>query len=725
MSVENHFVHPTTNYVEQRDLDVIGNYIKSAAHYLHRMTDQPIHLCTDFVKNAITLDEALKIKDPKVLTLTKHQPGIREKEVLTFNELLKQTTAKKQLISPSMAIYLNPETKRSILSEFIEINIKKRSTSKKEMFKYKEAGNKAMTDFKNNEQTSFKITNNSLSGAQASTGTILYNKSAHSTLTSTCRMATSYANANNEKFLFGNRHYYNAEIVKANILAISINSDLALLNKAILQYGIAIPTPEQTLECIEYSTDLYWKNSKELASIKSLVYKLTDLERAAFVYTSDLYHLAKFNDSLMRKFLGQLATKVTGVPTPEAEQYIKSLSDDTVAFVSLLCAKELNNTNLWVVLKSDNLEAINTLGATALNVINTLDEYKLFIQALLRPVVLPGSVANIRSVLRRGVVTSDTDSTIFTTQSWVEWYVGKLDFSEKGNSIFYTMTYLVTQSIIHILATVSANMGVGEKELFRLAMKNEYAFPIFSLTTMAKHYFAFMSAQEGIVFENYDTEIKGKNLKDSNIPPHLMKVFKKSLIWVMDSVIVKQEVDVEYLMRKLATIELSIIDSITKGEPTYLKSVSIKEASAYKNPESSNFLYHSLWNSVFATKYGEIGEPPYSSLKVPLSLNNPTLLKVWLDNIDDVELAQRLRDWLREKRKLTIGTICLPRAIVDNNGIPKEVIAATNVRKMVYETVAPFYLLLESLGFYIINPNLTKLISDTVKPFDDVAEAFN
>ena len=63
------------------------------------------------------------------------------------------------------------------------------------------------------------------------------------------------------------------------------------------------------------------------------------------------------------------------------------------------------------------------------------------------------------------------------------------------------------------MATISGNLGIDQSEITRMQMKNEYYFPVFALTSRAKHYFAYMAAQEGIVFEIMKSEIKGVALR--------------------------------------------------------------------------------------------------------------------------------------------------------------------------------------------------------------------
>ena len=715
----NHFVDSPEDYVHSRDLNVLKNYVKDAAFYLHKQTGRPIEECEDFVRSQVEDAENPAITDPEVLSLTKHTPGNRDKETLKFSEYLRDVIVNNRLLSPTMAVYYNPEQKESLTAGFIQDNIKKRDKPKKEMLEAKERGDEETALFKKNEQTSLKRSNNSLSGAQGSTSTILYNKTAHSTLTSTCRTATSYGNANNEKFLFGNRHYWSPEIVKANIVSICRNVDLPLIEETMARHGIRPPTVAETMECIRYSTDLYWKKEEELQAIEQFVSTLTDLERSAFVYVGDLHHLAKYNRQVVYQFLDRLSTKAEeGVENPE--EHIKAMDEDMGAFVYLLCAQELGGETVAEV-KVNRPEDYALIGATAKKIMETLDDYQDLIRSLWKANTLPASVAHIRSSIRRGVITSDTDSTIFTVQDWTQWFTGGLDFSEKSKSVAYAVVYLATQTITHLLAKISANMGVGPERVHDLTMKNEFAFPIFVLTSMAKHYFAYISAQEGKVFQEYDKEIKGVYLKDSNVPPHIMKRFHETLKEVMDTIIEGKKVSLKGLFQQVADIESEVARSIRSGDPFYLTGGQVKDPNSYANPDQSPYQQYLLWEEVFAHKYGHAPAPPYPAVKVSLETKTRRALDGWLSEIADEKISGRMRVWLEKNKKQAIGSLLLPREVVTVTGIPEEIVQGMNIRKLIYGTVKPYYILLESLGIYMINDNLTRLISDSWEPSESVS----
>ncbi|MFO5854907.1 family B DNA polymerase, partial [Klebsiella pneumoniae] len=109
-----------------------------------------------------------------------------------------------------------------------------------------------------------------------------------SNLTSTCRTGTSYANSNNEKFIMGNRHYYTPEITKANLVNIINVADMELIQKAVTNFNLHCPTPEEVVDMVLYSTKHYWQNKYYTAQILKLATGMTPVERAAVMYVGDL-----------------------------------------------------------------------------------------------------------------------------------------------------------------------------------------------------------------------------------------------------------------------------------------------------------------------------------------------------------------------------------------------------------------------------------------------------
>lgn len=712
----NHFLLKPTEYT--RDIDILGAYAFDCASYLSRMTGDSFDKCLAYIKHNTSAEGKFPYRDPSIRYLQRDKNGDRSLvETGTFRQYLQMVADEKRLISPTMAVYENPRVKKSLLATYIDVNLKKRKGFKHDMFVNEMEGNVSMMNFFDNLQNSCKIKNNSLSGAHASSSTILYNKSSHSTLTSTCRSAASYGNAHNEKFIMGNRHYWSPDIVIANILNICKTLDVDSFMRVMDTFQLHYPTPEETMECITYSTNLYWRNYHALNEIQEFVSKLLPHERAAVVYIGDFYHLCKYNQDFVRNFLFELTQVAThSISVEDTDKILKSVSGDFKTYVTLLCS-DIMEGRLMNKVKEETPEQYGVVGATAIRVQSVLDSYQLLITGLWRMNTMPSSIANIESMVRRCVVVSDTDSTIFTTQHWTMWFAGKLDFSRQSYAISYAVTFLTSQVVAHLLAKMSANIGIIDEQIHQLVMKNEYFFPTFSVTPRAKHYFAYIAAREGNVFKKMKMEIKGVEMRSSTAPPETMAMLNEYMQDLMNKVMKDGSVSVHDVLGPVARLEKQIVEDIRKGGFKYMRMMQIKDASSYvAGEDAAPIVHHNLWQTVFAPKYGQCSPPPYPVIKVSVAIDRPRAFKKWMSEIQDKDLAQRLQTWMEVNQKDKITLFMLPLELLELNGIPSEVIDAIDMRQLIFNVMSPFYLVLESLGFYMINDKLTRLVSDTYTP---------
>lgn len=708
----NPFVLPRESY--QRDLNILQVYLKDSATYLHQMTGKPYDVCFEWVVKQIKPGGKFPFKDPRVKFLERQDNGDREIQETTLSKYINSAIKEKSLISPTFTIYYHPSRKKSLLVDFIDGNVALRSKAKKAMFAARQAKDHNMATIKESEQTNRKLKNNALSGAHVSTSTPLNNKTAHSTLTSNCRSTSGYGNANNEKFLCGNRHYWGPDIVRFNIISIINHSDYAAIEAAMTQYGLRYPTVEETIQCIRYSTDLYWTAGKQgrrqFAQIERLVHSLNPLQRAAFMFTGDLYHLMKVNPDMVYQFITELSARIE-VPHPDPVGILKTIPEDNQVLAMEICADDLRGKELK---KITDTREYAIYASTAENVCKVLAKYFNFIRTFFVTPNVPASVAYFPESIRRAAVTSDTDSTIFTVQDWVMWYKGKLSFDAEATAVAAVTVFLASQSITHVLARMSANFGIEEKRLFQIAMKNEYKFDIFTPTQVAKHYFALISRQEAELKSEYEKEIKGVHLKSSNAPKVIMKQAQTMMTRIMENVIKGELLSAVAFLTEIADIERAVIESIKRGGHDYFRKGQIKPADSYvKKEEATGFHQFTLWRDVFAPKYGMCEDPPYMCVKISVELETPMKTKTWLAGLYDKDLVARIEAWMAANNKKHLGsTFMLPEAIISSIGIPEEVLSVVGVRKIVLDTTKVFYLICESLGIYMLNKKLTRLCSD-------------
>lgn len=724
-NIANPFKPSVDTYV--RSIKPVHDYVDQASKFLHQSNpERSLEECRKFVLGALRDKKTFpNVRDPKVTYLKRQENGDRERTDCSLTQYIKAVVDEEEILAPTMTTYLNPRVRRSILVDFIDDNVKARNTAKKAMFRFRAARDKMREFFANGDQRNTKLSNNAISGAHATPSNPLYNQTSHSTLTSNCRMTSGYGNANNEKLLCGNRHYWSPDIVINNIVSITTHTDYEKLEAVITKYKLHYPTTAEVMECIEYSSDLYWSNPKMMLFIKEYVRKLTPLQRAAFTYTSDLHNVMKYNDSFMREFVGSLSKRATEIydgllefdPVTNKLAQLNGVNEDYILLAHQLCAPEMKGEGFdyhSMVFKNNKEKELRLMIATAFNVEKTIDQYSDFIHVTMVTDNVPASLSYFPSSIRRAALTSDTDSTIFTVQDWVRWKQGLVSFDTEAVGVAATMIFIASQAIIHILARMSKNAGIEKERLHQIAMKNEYFFPVFVPTSVAKHYYAIMSCQEGNVFPEVKKEIKGVHLKSSNAPKDINKRAENMMLEILNDTAAGKKLSLHKLLTDVANTEREVHASILKGDSKFFRLGEIKSPDSYKNEkEKSPYIHYMLWEEVFAQKYGSYGEPPYAAMKITTVLKNPSLFAEWLGKLKDRELAERMQAFMLRQGKDHLPTFYVPAQAITIHGLPEELKSAINVRKIVADICSVFYIVLETTGYYLLNDHMTHLVSDT------------
>lgn len=707
----------------ERDIDIVEGYIEQTAHYIHTVTGDPIEVCADYVINALDKGGDLEHTFPRCKIYVRNQKtGDREERHVTIDKLFRMVIEREIINSPSLTFYLPEKIKRSKLSEFMEMNVKKRGVVKGQMFDAKAAGDKVLEVNKKNEQNAVKTLNNGSSGAFSSPYTILFNMTSHSALTSTCRTATSFGNSANERLMSGTRHYATPAAVINHFLSICTLTNLGEFQLLMEEHGLHYPTVEETLDVIKHSTELYYINKEGDEKIADFIAKSKPLERAAFVYSGDFYHLAKYNDAFMREMFRVLISPAEHVEIQDYAAAEKTIDGDMKIILSQLCGDIMGVGSNFGKVKDKRPDDYKLLIEAGVALQRSIGKYAKFVRVILSNKNLPPRIANMPEAIRRVGVVSDTDSTMMTAQWWAEWYTGGSYGNEEATRVSDMIIYLSVQHMSHLMASMSVNMGVAKNRIFLYAMKNEFKFSSFSLTTKAKHYFALITSQEGTIYTDAELEVKGVSLRTSNIPPIIMSEFRKTVKRLCEVVANEEKIELLPVLERVAEIERSVIDSVMSSDSTYLKTVGIKSRDAYSDEREGNYHYHRFYSNVWAKAYGELPEPPYDGVKLPVNLNSKTEITAWVESIENAELRIAAERWFEENPKRKYTTLILPEPLIANHGIPKELLPVIDARRTAFSSVEPYYHMLETLGVFAMDKDRTRLLSDYYT-YTDVEEA--
>lgn len=707
--VTNPFMRETKDYI--RRLDVIAEAIEESAYHLHIQTRKPIEECKEFVSKNIKEDGKFPIK-PKQIQMTKRKSnGDRVKWNMDADKLLKGIGDTKSIFSPNMVVYDNPEKNLSFLSAFIDNKMETRNVmKKKEAIAKKEMKTDAAIYF-GNQQVNAKTLNNSLSGAHSSEHNPCFLKTAHSTLTSSTRISTSYSNAHAERFLRGNRHYYSFEVAYQNIVSLCRLMDFKALENIMQKYNLQYPSTEFTFNLVRENCRTYWVDPIKIVRIEQLIYSLNPLERAAVCYTGDLWNFKNCNPDFMYHWV----TKMISPPSiivDKPEEYIKNADEDIRSLCGIICTEIVADKKIDDV-KANNYDEYLLYASTIANIESIIQEYADIIKVLFVNDAMPSSIYSFPFGIRNVVVGSDTDSTMYTCQDWVEWYCGKLIVDRTSQNVSASIMYLNTQVVAHLMAMISRQIGVPDKNLYRLRMKNEYSFLIYMVANRTKHYAAMINAKEGNIYKKPELEIKGVALKDSKMPPELMNTLEKMIEQGMKTVMSGEKISLYETLQRVANIEHTIINSINNGEIRYYSKAYIKPISGYKNPMVSVYAHYDFWQNTFALKYGAVGDAPLQAIKISNTLDTANRFTQWVNTIDPY-IGDQIRVWQLKNNKKYLGQFILPLDSV-RNGVPKEFISAIDIRNILKELMQGFYIYLEILGVYMRNDNITRLVSDDIQ----------
>ena len=691
----NSFLQPLEFY--QRDLNPIGHYVRQMAKALSIQFGTSEEVARTFIIKNIREKKFPNQRDPLVKFFGRDENLDRTEEELTLSEYFRDVKDKNQILVPTFTAYCSEEEDKSPLSSFIGYNVKKRSEAKKLSQKAKDEGDLALAFSKNIEQANKKENNNSLSGAFATDSSVFENDTGHNPLTSITRSMASIGNALNERIIGGNRFYNNKVTIQNNIFAIITLMDEEATDEAIRNFNLHTPSPEELIEVVKHSSKFYVFDNRTYSDLLAFFYKLTPNQRAALAYNQDFYHLRKFNPGFVREMLTNFATVSRNNNYQDPVSVIKKTDDLVRNYAHQVMIFEMQGKGK----DYDKLDPATqqALAGVCENINTCVENYRSIIKAFFLTRTVPNSTAFIQDMVRQDVVLSDTDSTMFSVDEWVKWHFGDLTFTQEAFGIAGAVMFMATQCISHCLAILSANMGVAKDKMFVLSMKPEFVFPVFVQSPVAKHYFTAKLVCEGSVYKDIEMEIKGVHNKNSALPGSIIKPLHQKFEDIIRGIMAGGRIDLYREIVEAADIERRIMQSLSRSEVEYLKRSNIKEASAYgSGPLTSNFAFHTLWNEVFAPKYGPIDPPPYDVVKIPTTLTSPAVFKNWLANMQDRALAQRLETWAVTHNKKKITTFYFNLDMILASAIPAEVMSVIDMRKIVLDLTNSRRMLLDSLG---------------------------
>lgn len=688
-------------------IDIINNYIDDCSYAVSKTCnlspDRARTLVSRILKNA---NDNETVKNPTIKYYGKDQYGDRVERSVKATKYFEKIVSGGDIVVPSGTVYKDHNKKLSILASSTGKRVKARGILKKEAFLAESRGDLNEYELKESLQKSVKTKNNGFTGMYDNPYNPFYCPSNHSSLTSTTASVTSIGNSIGESMTAGNRIYTTPEIPINHIISLMTNSDMELIKEVCIKYNLYTPTVDDCMFIILKSTRFYWYSIEKENEIREILDSLTGIERAAFCYINDFYHLRYFNPTLVRTMFNDML----GVREDLVVDYKSEMSttpEDVEILAKTICYDTMfeHAKKNEVVNMKDDLYPItkNRIASTAFNIKKYLNIYDDLIRAFFLTDNLPINIADIKLIVRKCTILSDTDSTCATYQDWVLWYFKRPIpiFTSEEIGLSSLVLLMMSRTLAHSLELFSRRMNIKAPYTKLLAMKNEFYWKIMVFMNMTKHYYADTAIREGNVFGETKLELKGSNLINSKLPASIKKLSDGYFVKINKIITSGSRVNIHDLVSEIVAIEKDLMNKFINMESEMMKEETILHYSSYKGEKMTTKYYHfEMWNEVFGPKYGIVESTPIVTIKVKTSMDTNKRMYENINAIEDVELKNRWLDFLARNPRNGLEVIRLPKEKVNGVGIPMELQHMLVIKPAIEELCSTFYLLLESLGFF-------------------------
>ena len=678
------------NYATNRNF--LKAYHYQAANYLSIIYNYDYNNLLEIMREVFVPNEN-GFKEAKFKIFKKNKHGDRVTDVVYTREFFNYVKQKNYHLSPSLVAYTHTDEEQAVNSIATETFIDFRRFYKGKKGEAEAAGDEEAKKAFHEIQNALKIFNNAQSGAMSSSGTPLFNHSGHTTLTSICRSLTSTANLVNERLITGNRLFLSYNKVIEGFLGQLQYSDHALIEEVIKEHNMSYATVDQVMDMVTRCAHYYFTNKTKLNAIRQFLSGLTGLELTILLCIMDIRGLYTTNPKVMTQFFKEWCF-VPEIPEgAKEEDFTKPSNSD----YKILCLTKLGK------------------GPSALRM-NHLNEYHLsletkwgkFIKAFFRSRIPPTGIYDVKEIVRESVMTSDTDSVIYSVDMVIDKFAKDEDTEIKFNGV---LTYFIRMIAVDQHAKLSVNMNVAHKYQHRLNMKNEFLYTAYFTTSMSKHYYMLELMCEGVMHAAAKLEKKGVHLKGVKIAELVRNFTSKLMRNALDTLYGKQKLCAATLLKQVGDIERALIDNLSNGGWLWLRKDNLKHESVYQNPDSSIYYYHKMWESVLKPKYGEAPPLPYKAYKVNLELDGKKKMQAFLEGIEDKNFQALAMNFFKDRDGLT--SLYVPTDMIEGmGGIPKEFLPYVDVRQVIQQNLKSVYAILESLGLFILNSKGTRLVSD-------------
>lgn len=620
-------------------------------------------------------------------------------------DFLKQL--KDKVVAPNGGVYYSTANLPSPVSEFLNFKKKERGTVKKKQLKALAAGEYVEALRFWYVQASIKILMNSLPGAYASEYSIFYDKCAYNTITSTGRTMVRRSSTTTEQFLGGEFAWWSEhELLNYIIVNLRHAPDDKTIETVMNKYHMKHISENELYEYYKYHFKKYTKKEDYLR-VKDLVNKVRPMQRNFLFYYCNFRNIIWHNAEFFKPHIQHLLDPASYQPVEGTEDDVKNIPGDIKILVAVAFTTTLGGFSIDDIVK-EHKEYIPILLGICKGIKERLDDMEdIFSTFCNTECDIPNIINRGQFSKRNTVVLQDTDSSMFTTKPWADWFHGSEKFYVDNESLGVNAlcVYWLSNIVSYVMHRFSIKLGVTDPYMKTLMFKNEFLYPVFLLTNAKKTYASIVKVQEGSILNPPKVDIKGQSLRGSAKSTDVNKFIEDLLVDKILKPASKGQISAYELIAAVVRFENSMKKSLLSGEITYLNTESIKMDKDYKNPDQPILAGFRFWEDLMAKKYGSIMRPA-KVVAFPCIYPSAEFFKTLEDKYP--RFAGKLKVWINEHPKFPTKLIINPSL----EKVPEEIIGLIDVKHLIELNVKPAYSILNQLNINCGSSTANMLFSD-------------
>lgn len=600
------------------------------------------------------------------------------------------------IVTPSGSTYKPTYRCQSIMSKMVADKLAERKKVKKMQLKAAGAGDEVLAKRCWYKQASIKININSMPGGFGSPFNIFYDKGGYNSITSSARCMIARAYTICEQLLGGNFAWFSVEeLINFIILQLRTMPSCTEVISCMSKYGLQAFGKQRLMEFYQKTLSRYCPGA-DLTPVQRIVDTLNDAEVNFLYYYCNLRHIVWENDGVFRSWIDNLFNVDNIEIDPNVTKDDAFKMDDTVSTLTTVAFTDKLGGYGLVDICTDHPEYIPKLVAYCRVTEKRLHELDLLMNTFVNTLADIPATHLKPNTWRNTTIVSDTDSVIFTSGAWDDWYrKNEYGINQQSYQISALVIYWLHHAVKYALKRFSINFGYVPDETERLAMKNEFLFPVMMIYPIKKTYVGLQLIQEGVVFKQPKLDIKGQTLRGSSICAAALEFSAQITNEDILNTAMHAQISAEAIIAKVVTFEQHIYKEIEQGNLEFLKITSLKYERDYKDPESTSVVVGwEFWEKVMTAKYDHI-HPPTKVYVFEVTTPVNTYYD-WLKKTSPAIYAQ-MRSYLTIHKELPNQLVVDP--VVGH--IPEELIPLINKRAVVYTNLSPVYSTLKQIGISV------------------------